>query len=1026
MFGPELFKFFAFISADSSTIKANISFFLFSIHGCKKSTNFSKAILPFKKIDQIGNLAAFDYINLDYCFGIVPKKLRADTTFNPMPSFIDGKLGRYNLFFSELCYGINRMLVHVFDHSRYNESDDDVIDNDVIISLNFNSIEKVNFYNPLYRAIVPKSINNLKGAQISSNAILSIILRSTGEDSAEMLKTPKLISDLCNICSILDSKIGKTIPFRNEISGNISSISVASFGIRKDILDNKGKILYTGTNQLMTYIKSLLNGFCSRLKLPLSEITLNSVTELLIVEILIFTNFFRGTINIHILNMLHFRDVLKTLIQKDIIPWYNLDMLVEKLVPHMSDLLKKSLIERFIQYEYVIKNPKYKLALYIFLDILCNRDLEKFIRMFLFKYLSHFDKNLDIDWFMETNLTDGEKIEKKRKHPLFSDSEQTDVSALISVDMIVDRLLELGLVFEVTKKISAFWLIRIALVANIFSKYELTQQLKKELLDREVLGIKFFYMPKPEDKQYIIKNFLCCRIELNNVGVFIVDEFVQDREKITVEITNVTRKSVNIQYRPTDYARLKECIKKYPGDYHQMIKLDLRFGFVGEFEENPKKMYYRIGCLENCNQKMKNEISAVTPLFDCESIILYDICAIMSTKNGTIFSTELIMKLINFVLKHKIMGIERVYLPHSRETVFAKYHHPVKNRDLLEHLAIAWPDDYRELKVENSQDIVVTTHDIDKISQGSGDAICLTESDDFKGTNKISKENDDDAICLTENDDVICLTESDVFKGTNKISKENDDVICLTENDEKCIMSGEIIKINGDKITDYNDNEIEKVRGNETQEEWARRIMDYYYANSEPVHFNLEQDIVDKCTKGAVIHEAVETSLSSHMKGVQLQEDSSLVLSELMYENNVELDVNDADIIEEHLLSFEMSEVYSKYRLEDPELLENRIRMINYDDMPPFEININKKIFFGIKKIILKKKKLNIQFGRLRTSLFFKEIRPEIAKWHRFKINCIRRKIIVVSRDAQTGLFHFYLNMSLENRPEIAELNNKG
>ncbi|KRH94899.1 hypothetical protein M153_11600019836 [Pseudoloma neurophilia] len=69
-------------------------------------------------------------------------------------------------------------------------------------------------------------------------------------------------------------------------------------------------------------------------------------------------------------------------------------------------------------------------------------------------------------------------------------------------------------------------------------------------------------------------------------------------------------------------------------------------------------------------------------------------------------------------------------------------------------------------------------------------------------------------------------------------------------------------------ITDYNDNEIEKVRGNETQEEWAIRIMDYYYENSKPVYFNLEQDIVDKCTKSTGIHEAIETSLSSHLKGV--------------------------------------------------------------------------------------------------------------------------------------------------------------
>ncbi|KRH94900.1 hypothetical protein M153_11600020163 [Pseudoloma neurophilia] len=120
-----------------------------------------------------------------------------------------------------------------------------------------------------------------------------------------------------------------------------------------------------------------------------------------------------------------------------------------------------------------------------------------------------------------------------------------------------------------------------------------------------------------------------------------------------------------------------------------------------------------------------------------------------------------------------------------------------------------------------------------------------------------------------------------------------------------------------------------------------------------------------------------------------------------------------------------MSKAYSKYRLEDPELLENKIRIINYDDISPFEININKKIFFGIKKIILKRKKLNIQCGRLRTSLFFKKIRPEISKWHCFKINCIRRKIIVLSRNAQTGLFHFYLKMSLENRTEIAELDNK-
>ncbi|KRH94944.1 hypothetical protein M153_9000016196 [Pseudoloma neurophilia] len=70
----------------------------------------------------------------------------------------------------------------------------------------------------------------------------------------------------------------------------------------------------------------------------------------------------------------------------------------------LYEKVKKNSIERFARYEYMIKNPASKLSVFIFCQVISEKDIEKFIKNFLYKYLIGFRDELNLNWFLKSKF----------------------------------------------------------------------------------------------------------------------------------------------------------------------------------------------------------------------------------------------------------------------------------------------------------------------------------------------------------------------------------------------------------------------------------------------------------------------------------------------------------------------------------------------------------------------------------------------------------------------------------------------
>ncbi|ELQ73833.1 hypothetical protein THOM_3255, partial [Trachipleistophora hominis] len=109
--------FFAFLNGDDN-IKALLQVLYFELYGCKTKLASNTVVDLYKKLDTVMNFEFADYTFCDMNWSIMPVDSAAIVEsllyFGQIPSFVNPKSGKYEMFFSSRAVGANYEIEDVY------------------------------------------------------------------------------------------------------------------------------------------------------------------------------------------------------------------------------------------------------------------------------------------------------------------------------------------------------------------------------------------------------------------------------------------------------------------------------------------------------------------------------------------------------------------------------------------------------------------------------------------------------------------------------------------------------------------------------------------------------------------------------------------------------------------------------------------------------------------------------------------------------------------------------------------------
>lgn len=635
--GSDFNGFMKFIRS-SPTVRTRFGFLYFTLYGSKKKTYFTNSIQPFIKLDCVGNLAAFDTLNIDFNFSLIPKDLEKVVSFNSKSRFFSATEGAYDLFFSKELSCLNQNQIKIIPYTKFrvhNENNDNEnyppTDR---ISLHQLSVDKVNFYSPLYRSIIPDHIMHLKGAQITSGILIDILSKIGGENNVENESKKHVLSaSIDRILKNLDANTESTYPFRNEINGGIHSVSVSSSFLLKDTIRN-GRFFYVETEKLTGLSSNFLKDFLKCINWKPEDLNPKRLVEIILAEIIIFTNFFKGSLNMHTACLPNLRKIIKTLFCKEKIPQYDLESIVNEITNSLTDIELRAIIERYIHFQYGARRTGEKTLLDLFTEIILNRNTETFYNQFLEKYMQIFFPK-----FKEKDFS--QQIEGKF---LFQEEMQDyEFDVFISIDSFVSKIKNLATLDIIARKYPIFWSLKILQQTALFSESGMIAYIGKFFKE---YGIKNLMLIDQQGKG------LKCQI-IEGQGIYTeTSQFVQ---KITLmnKIVGLTPQSTRTVFTDYDWARLQAGLTIYSSKPSELLS-DFRYGFLGLLDI--KKLYSKIQALKRMGKERKDRIDNLTAKYDISSISFEQILNIMVRTNKTALDIDSIRKLILYSYRLKLLS----------------------------------------------------------------------------------------------------------------------------------------------------------------------------------------------------------------------------------------------------------------------------------------------------------------------------------------------------------------------------------
>lgn len=368
----EIPLFFDSFSENVFLQKNSVSIVL-EVYGTKKFMVSSDIFWLYTKFDSIANICCCNFLIMDINYSIIPNEneIEKRVFYNQIPS-IFGDDGQYYQFFSKKATNMNRKVEIIINGK---------------LRLPKYSMWKINTYSTLYPSLVTTTMRRKKGLFLLQSILSSTIKKCVKKEENMISTEPDVLNDL-KILRCQASKLGKhSFSYRNEISVDYLTSSVALNMIRNDILINQKKIMSVSLLTLKNNILNFIDEFLEISKINFSTLCKENIIKMAISEIIFHECFFKGSKNFHQIGNKDLKKfIFEELFSSSGIPVYSLKTIVDKAIEFFDKKEFKNIMNKIFSYHKYTGDSPEKRNLDIICEILYIEQLDIFINGILLDY----------------------------------------------------------------------------------------------------------------------------------------------------------------------------------------------------------------------------------------------------------------------------------------------------------------------------------------------------------------------------------------------------------------------------------------------------------------------------------------------------------------------------------------------------------------------------------------------------------------------------------------------------------------